>query len=159
MNDLRFEHDEKTGKKIVDESGRSILRKEFCIWHRNTTSKNWMRSIYCYRSDQRNHIPWQVCCITCLRWIDWRWGISCWFIFLCAVTVISARLSGLFHVFICNGTIWKLIGLECKCLVICIISGTSILQKLSKVIKEYNSDCTLDYATVQETLGWWTGND
>ena len=27
MNDLRFEHDEKTGKKIVDESGRSILRK------------------------------------------------------------------------------------------------------------------------------------
>ena len=57
MNDLRFEHDEKTGKKIVDESGRSILRKEFCIWHRNTASKNWMRSIYCYRSDQRNHIP------------------------------------------------------------------------------------------------------
>ena len=27
MNDLRFEHDEKPGKKIVDESGRSILRK------------------------------------------------------------------------------------------------------------------------------------
>ena len=26
---LLFEHDEKTGKKIVDESGRSILRKEF----------------------------------------------------------------------------------------------------------------------------------
>ena len=47
MNDLRFEHDEKTGKKIVDESGRGILRKEFCIWHRNTASKNWMRSIYC----------------------------------------------------------------------------------------------------------------
>lgn len=57
INYLLFEHDEKTGKKIVDESGRSILRKEFCIWHRNTASKNWMRSIYCYRSDQRNHIP------------------------------------------------------------------------------------------------------
>ena len=31
--------------------------------------------------------------------------------------------------------------------------GISILQKLSKGIKEYNSDCCLDYATVQETLG------
>lgn len=31
--------------------------------------------------------------------------------------------------------------------------GISVLQKLSKVIKEYNSDCNLDYATVQETLG------
>ena len=29
FNYLLFEHDEKTGKKIVDESGRSILRKEF----------------------------------------------------------------------------------------------------------------------------------
>ena len=29
INYLPFEHDEKTGKKIVDESGRSILRKEF----------------------------------------------------------------------------------------------------------------------------------
>ena len=29
INYLLFEHDEKTGKKIVDESGRSILRKEF----------------------------------------------------------------------------------------------------------------------------------
>lgn len=31
INYLLFEHDEKTGKKIVDESGRSILRKEFYI--------------------------------------------------------------------------------------------------------------------------------
>ena len=31
--------------------------------------------------------------------------------------------------------------------------GISILQKLSKGIKEYNSDCCLDYAIVQETLG------
>ena len=46
-----------------------------------------------------------------------------------------------------------MIGLECKCLVICIISEISILQKLSKVIKEYNSDCNLDYATVQKTFG------
>ena len=30
--------------------------------------------------------------------------------------------------------------------------GISVLQKLSKGIKEYNSDCCLDYATVQETL-------
>ena len=29
INYLLFEHDEKTGKKIVNESGRSILRKEF----------------------------------------------------------------------------------------------------------------------------------
>ena len=29
INYLLFEHDEKTGKKIVDESGRNILRKEF----------------------------------------------------------------------------------------------------------------------------------
>lgn len=29
INYLLFEHDEKTGKKIVDEPGRSILRKEF----------------------------------------------------------------------------------------------------------------------------------
>lgn len=29
INYLLFEHDEKTGKKIVDESGRSILRKEY----------------------------------------------------------------------------------------------------------------------------------
>lgn len=29
INYLLFEHDEKNGKKIVDESGRSILRKEF----------------------------------------------------------------------------------------------------------------------------------
>ena len=29
INYLLFEHDEKTGKKIVDESGRCILRKEF----------------------------------------------------------------------------------------------------------------------------------
>ena len=29
INYLLFEHDEKTGKKIVDDSGRSILRKEF----------------------------------------------------------------------------------------------------------------------------------
>ena len=29
INYLLFEHDEKTGKKIVDESGRSILRKKF----------------------------------------------------------------------------------------------------------------------------------
>ena len=29
INYLLFEHDEKTGKKIVDESGRGILRKEF----------------------------------------------------------------------------------------------------------------------------------
>ena len=28
LRNLLFEHDEKTGKKIVDESGRSILRKE-----------------------------------------------------------------------------------------------------------------------------------
>ena len=31
--------------------------------------------------------------------------------------------------------------------------GISVLQKLLKGIKEYNSDCCLDYATVQETLG------
>ena len=31
INYLLFEHDEKTGKKILDESGRSILRKEFYI--------------------------------------------------------------------------------------------------------------------------------
>ena len=31
--------------------------------------------------------------------------------------------------------------------------GIFELQKLSKVIKEYNSDCNFDYATVQETLG------
>ena len=31
--------------------------------------------------------------------------------------------------------------------------GISVLQKLSKGIKEYNSDCCLDYAIVQETLG------
>lgn len=31
--------------------------------------------------------------------------------------------------------------------------GISVLQKLSKGIKEYNSDYCLDYATVQETLG------
>ncbi len=31
--------------------------------------------------------------------------------------------------------------------------GISALQKVSKGIKEYNSDCCLDYATVQETLG------
>ena len=30
--------------------------------------------------------------------------------------------------------------------------GISVLQKLSKGIKEYNSDCCLDYATVQESL-------
>ena len=30
--------------------------------------------------------------------------------------------------------------------------GISALQKVSKIIKEYNSDCNLDYATVQETL-------
>ena len=29
INYLLFEHDEKTGKRILDESGRSILRKEF----------------------------------------------------------------------------------------------------------------------------------
>ena len=29
INYLLFEHDEKNGKKIVDESGRGILRKEF----------------------------------------------------------------------------------------------------------------------------------
>ena len=29
INYLLFEHDEKNGRKIVDESGRSILRKEF----------------------------------------------------------------------------------------------------------------------------------
>lgn len=29
INYLLFEHDEKTGKKILDESGRSVLRKEF----------------------------------------------------------------------------------------------------------------------------------
>ncbi|WP_243116270.1 MULTISPECIES: hypothetical protein [Clostridia] len=29
INYLLFEHDEKTGKKILDKSGRSILRKEF----------------------------------------------------------------------------------------------------------------------------------
>lgn len=29
INYLLFEHDEKTGKKIVDESGRSIMRKEW----------------------------------------------------------------------------------------------------------------------------------
>ena len=31
--------------------------------------------------------------------------------------------------------------------------GISVLQKVSKIIKEYNSDCSLDYATVQETIG------
>ena len=31
--------------------------------------------------------------------------------------------------------------------------GISVLQKLLKGIKEYNSDCCLDYATEQETLG------
>ncbi len=31
INYLLFEHDEKTGKKIVDESGRSICEKSF-IW-------------------------------------------------------------------------------------------------------------------------------
>ena len=31
--------------------------------------------------------------------------------------------------------------------------GIFVLQKSSKGIKEYNSDCCLDYATVQETLG------
>ena len=31
--------------------------------------------------------------------------------------------------------------------------GISVLQKVSKIIKEYNSDCNLDYATVQETIG------
>ena len=31
--------------------------------------------------------------------------------------------------------------------------GISVLKKLLKGIKEYNSDCCLDYATVQETLG------
>ena len=46
-----------------------------------------------------------------------------------------------------------MIGLECKCLVICIISGISELQKLSGIIKEYHSDECLDYAKVQETLG------
>ena len=30
--------------------------------------------------------------------------------------------------------------------------GISVLQKLSKVIKKYNSDCNLDYSTIQETL-------
>lgn len=45
-----------------------------------------------------------------------------------------------------------MIGLECKCLVICIISGISELQKLSGIIKEYHSDECLDYAKVQETL-------
>ncbi len=30
--------------------------------------------------------------------------------------------------------------------------GISVLQKVSKIIKEYNSDCNLDYATVQESL-------
>ena len=30
--------------------------------------------------------------------------------------------------------------------------GISVLQKLSKGIKEYNSDCCLDYATLQESL-------
>ena len=47
INYLLFEHDEKTGKKIVDESGRNILRKEFymdglnCdpICHTSGTSK------------------------------------------------------------------------------------------------------------------------
>ena len=45
-----------------------------------------------------------------------------------------------------------MIGLECKCLVIYIISGISELQKLSGIIKEYHSDECLDYAKVQETL-------
>ena len=45
-----------------------------------------------------------------------------------------------------------MIGLECKCLVICIISGISELQKLSGIIKEYHSDECLDYVKVQETL-------
>ena len=35
INYLLFEHDEKTGKKIVDESGRSILRKEFYMYGLN----------------------------------------------------------------------------------------------------------------------------
>ena len=69
------------------------------------------------------------------------------------MSIFQPTFANFFRIFICNGVIWKLIGLECKCLVICIISGISILQKLSKVIKEYNSDYTLDYATVQETLG------
>ena len=46
-----------------------------------------------------------------------------------------------------------MIGLECKCLVICIISGISELQKLSGIIKKYPSDDCLDYAKVQENLG------
>ena len=31
--------------------------------------------------------------------------------------------------------------------------GLSALRKLSRVIREYNSDQTIDYATVQEALG------
>ena len=31
--------------------------------------------------------------------------------------------------------------------------GISVLEKLLKIIKEYNSDCNLDYATVLETIG------
>ena len=31
--------------------------------------------------------------------------------------------------------------------------GISILQKLLKIIKKYNSDSCLDYATVQESIG------
>ena len=38
INYLLFEHDEKTGKKIVDESGRSILRKELGAAPRSRTT-------------------------------------------------------------------------------------------------------------------------
>ena len=41
INYLLFEHDEKTGKKIVDESRRGILRKEFLYgWYRATSWQN-----------------------------------------------------------------------------------------------------------------------
>lgn len=39
INYLLFEHDEKTGKKILDESGRSILRKEFYMDGKMTSLK------------------------------------------------------------------------------------------------------------------------
>ena len=40
INYLLFEHDEKTGKKIVDEFRRSILRKEFYLEKKRSLSAN-----------------------------------------------------------------------------------------------------------------------
>ena len=61
INYLLFEHDEKTGKKIVDESGRSILRKEFYMDVLNcdpmSFDKKCELTFVCFRPDGCLELP------------------------------------------------------------------------------------------------------